>query len=153
MWFNSNLQISAIQAFFHSWGGIGEAFGRLKVIKLVDWDKDSFLGKAKAICTSRGKQRIPSPLSTDRCSAIPRKARLHHTWWWLGKTTTTPLNIIPFLLSVPDSYADHDSIWYGISLWTSSPSCVPSQPPVHFQPPFCWDGVWSRKDCAKTVQQ
>ncbi|KAK4829515.1 hypothetical protein QYF61_005154 [Mycteria americana] len=41
----------------------------------------------------------------------------------------------------PALYAEHDAIWYGMSLWSvgvSCPSCVPSQPLVPPQPARWW---------------
>ena len=46
--------------------GMRKRIRRVKVRKLVGWDKDSLTGKAKAVCTSKAKQRIHSPLPMDR---------------------------------------------------------------------------------------
>lgn len=56
--------------------------------------------------------------------------------------------IIRFLLSL-DSYADCDTLWYGICLWSvgaSCSSCVSVQLLGHLQPAHCWTGVKSRKE-------
>jgi len=45
---------------------MGERIGRLKVRKLVGGDKDSLIGKAKAMCTSKAVQGIHSLLSIGR---------------------------------------------------------------------------------------
>jgi len=47
------------------------------------------------------------------------------------------------LANSPSSYAEHDVIWYWISLWpvwVSYPSCVPSYLLVYLQP-FRWQGM------------
>ena len=55
---------------------------------------------------------------------------------WEDKCHCTP-NISPLLPSFllpPALYAEHDVIWYGVSLWSvgvSCPGCVPSQLLVH----------------------
>jgi len=49
----------------------------------------------------------------------------------------------PPLLLPPALYAEYDTIWYGISLWSvgvSCPGCVPSQPLAHPQPARWWRG-------------
>ena len=43
-----------------------ERIGRVKVRKLMGWDKDSLIGKAKAAHVSEEKQRINSPLPMGR---------------------------------------------------------------------------------------
>ena len=67
---------------------------------------------------------------------------------YLGRQMPSLQMSPPFLLLPPALYAEHDVIWYGISLWSvgvSSPSCVPSQLLVHPQPTHWWGGVRSRK--------
>jgi len=83
-----------------------------------------------------------------RCSAIPRKAGVHHLKQLFGKTNGMTLNIPPFLLLPPALYAEHDIIGYGASLWSSGVSCpgsVPSQLLVHPQSTCWWGGVRGRK--------
>ena len=66
-WFNPSQQLSTTQLLAHSpCVGIGERLGRVKVRKLVGWDKDSLIGKAKAARTSKVKQGIHSPLPISR---------------------------------------------------------------------------------------
>ena len=45
---------------------MGERIRRVKIRKLVGWDKDSLVGKAKAARTSKAKQGIHSPLPIGR---------------------------------------------------------------------------------------
>ena len=68
---------------------------------------------------------------------------------FLGKANTITLNVFPFLLLLPTLYAEHDIIWYGISLWPigfSCPGCVPSQLFVHLNSTRWQSGTRSRKD-------
>jgi len=94
------------------------------------------------------KEFIHYTPSAGRCSAVSRKAGLHHVQWLLQKTNTVTLKTPSFLL--PQFYiAEHDVIRYGISLWSarvSCPSCVPSQVLVHPQPTRWWGGARSRRD-------
>ena len=65
LWFNPSWQISTAQLLAPS--GMGERIGRVKVRKLVGWDKDSLKrGKAKAVHTSKAKPGIHSPLPMGR---------------------------------------------------------------------------------------
>jgi len=50
--------------------------GRVKVRKLTGWDKDSLVGKQKPC--KQNKKFIHYFPSAGRCSAISRKAGLHH---------------------------------------------------------------------------
>jgi len=53
--------------------------GRVKVRNLMGGDKESLIGKAKAVQASKANQGIHSPvLITGRCSASSRRAGLHH---------------------------------------------------------------------------
>lgn len=50
-----------------------ERVRRVKVRKLVGWDKDRLVGKAKAVCTGKqNKEFIQHIPSASRCSAISR---------------------------------------------------------------------------------
>ena len=66
LWFNPGGQWSPTQMITHSPPcGVGERFGRVKVRKLLDWDKDGLIGKAKIVCASKVKYGI-HPLSVSR---------------------------------------------------------------------------------------
>jgi len=58
--------------------GTGETIRRVKVRKLVGWDKGSLIGKAKAMCTSKAKQGIHSllPVSTQVFSHLQESRAL-----------------------------------------------------------------------------
>lgn len=65
---NTSQQPSSIQLLAQSSpGGIRERIGRVKG-KLLGWDKESLMGKAKVTYTNRRKQRINSLLPMDRPS-------------------------------------------------------------------------------------
>ena len=56
MKFNPREQLSPTQPLAHSHhSGMGERIGRVKVRKLVGWDKNSLIGKAKAAHMNKGK--------------------------------------------------------------------------------------------------
>lgn len=60
-WFNPGRQLSLTQSLGHSLpGGIRERIGKVKVRKLICWDKSSLLGKAKATGTSKANQGMHS---------------------------------------------------------------------------------------------
>jgi len=55
-WFNPNQQLSTTRPLTHcSHTGVGERVGRVKMRKLLGWDKDSLIGKAKATQVSKAK--------------------------------------------------------------------------------------------------
>lgn len=99
MWFNPSWQLSPTQLLTHSphvW--IGERIRRVKERKFMCWDKDSLIAKAKAIYASKVKQGLNSLLpQAGWCSAIPRRARLHHTYQLLVKTNVIPPSFFPQL--------------------------------------------------------
>ena len=117
---------------------MGERIGRVKVRKLMGWDKDSLIGKAKATHTSKAKQGIHSLLPVGRqvfshLQESRAPSLLMATW----ETNAITPNILPFLLLHSALYAEHDVLWSGISLGSvgdSCPSCVPSQLLVPPQP-------------------
>ena len=53
---NPSWQLSPTQPFTTPPGGMGERIGRVRVRKLMGWDKNSLIGKAKAAHTSKAKQ-------------------------------------------------------------------------------------------------
>jgi len=117
--------------------------------KPMGQDKDSVTGKTKAPHSSKAKQGIHSLFSMGRqvfsyLQESRAPSRIAVTWEDKSHNSKRP----SFLLLPPALYADHDVIWYGISLWlagVSCPSCVPSQLLVHPQPTLWWSGVRSRK--------
>ena len=63
LWFNPRWQLSTTKPLTHCpcvW--MGETIRRVKVRKLVGWDKDNLIDKAKASGTSKAKPGIHSPL-------------------------------------------------------------------------------------------
>jgi len=83
--------------------------------------------------TKQNKELIHYFPSSGRCSAISRKAGLHYMQWLLGKTNAITPSASLFLTAF---IAEHDTIRYGMSLWSvgvSCPSCVPSQLLAHPQ--------------------
>ena len=66
-WFNPSQQLGPTQPLTHTPshptpGGVGKKIRRVKVRNLVAWDKDSLIGKAKAVHASKAKRGIHSPL-------------------------------------------------------------------------------------------
>ena len=128
---------------------MGEGIGRGKVRNLVGWDEDSLIDNAKAARASKAKQGTHSLLPIGR-------QVVSHLWESRAPSRLTvtgedkfhhsehPL----FFLLPPALYAEHDVIWYRISLGSagvSYPRCVPCKCLVHPQP-TCWQGgVRSRK--------
>ena len=154
-WFNPSQQLSPTQPLAHSpLSGNGERIGRVKVRKLVGWDKDSLIGKAKATHTSKAKPGIHSSLPTSRqvfSHLQESRAPPHVTVTWEDKRHHSERP--PFLLLPAALCAEHDVIWPGISLGSvrvSCPGCVPSQLLVSPQPPRWWGGV---RLCVSTAQQ
>lgn len=64
------------------------------------WDKDSVMGTAKTMCTSKAEWGTHSlfPLGQEHPALFSRRAGPHHVWWWLGKTMVITPNVSPFLL-------------------------------------------------------
>ena len=130
LWFNLSWQLSPTQLLAHSPRvGMGERIGRVKVRKLVGWDKDSFIGKAKATHTSKANQGIHSPLPMGRqvfSHLQESRAPAHVTVTWEDKCCHSKNPPLP-----PSSPS---FLWSGLSLGSvgvSCPSCVPSQPLDH----------------------
>ena len=66
-WFNPIWQLDTTQPLAHSpLGAIGDRTGRVELRKLVEWDKNGLIGKAKAAHASKAKQRIHSLLPISR---------------------------------------------------------------------------------------
>ena len=63
-WFKPSRELSPTQPLAPWWDG--ERIVRVKVRKLMGWDKDSLISKAKATHTSKAKQGIHSPLPISR---------------------------------------------------------------------------------------
>ena len=94
-WFNPSQQRRTTQGLTpfppHE---MGDRTGKVKVTKLMDWDKDCLIGKAKTINASKANKEVIRYFSSaSRCSAISRKAGLHHAQWLLGKTSIITLNV------------------------------------------------------------
>lgn len=89
-------------------------------------DKDSFIGKAKAMHTNKERSyfTVSQMFSHPFC----------HAYWWFGKTNAITSNIHLFLLLPLALYVEYDTVLYGISLWSTeilgssaaavSPSCA-----------------------------
>ena len=76
---------------------MGERIRRVKVRKLIHWDKDSLIGKAKAVSTSKAKQEIDSPLPMGRqvfSHLQESRAPSHVTVTWEETNAITP-NVPP----------------------------------------------------------
>lgn len=73
--------------------------------------KDSLTGK-EMLCmqAKKTKEFIHCFTRTVSCSAISRKAELHHAQQWLGKTNVPHILLPSFLC------AQNDVKWYGMSL-------------------------------------
>lgn len=93
--------------------------------------------KAKAMCESKGKQKVYSLLPISRqCPATSGEAGLQYMEWLLWKTNLIKSAPLLLLLSL-SFYCWADIILHGISIWpvwVSCPGCVPSQDPAHLQP-------------------
>jgi len=98
------------------------------VRKLVGFVKDNLIGKAKPECASKATQGIHSLLPIGRrvfshLQESRAPSRVTDTW----EDNVVTLNVP--LLSSSVFIAEHDVVWYGITLWAvgvSCPSCVPS---------------------------
>lgn len=116
----------------------------VKVRKLVGWDKDRLVGKAKAVCTEKqNKEFIQHFPSASRCSAISRKSN-----GYLERQSMSLLTLLSFPVIPPALYIDHDATRYRIHLWSFGISCptqVCSQLLVHSQTSHWWGDVRSRK--------
>jgi len=81
LWLNSSRQLSTRQLLAQSplrWDG--DRIRRAEVRKRMGRDKDSLIGKAKAVCASKAEQGICSLLPISRqLFSHPRRAGLHHT--------------------------------------------------------------------------
>ena len=79
LWVNLSRQSSPTQLLSHSPPWDGERVGRIKVWKIIGWDKNSLIGKVKVVHTSKAKQGIHSLLPIGRqVFSHLRKAGLHH---------------------------------------------------------------------------
>lgn len=101
---------------------MGEKIVNVKVRKLVGWGKNSLLCKEKSAHTSKSKHGIHSLLSqAGKYSTISRKARLIKPSGFSGRQKSS-LKTFSVLL-YPSFIAEHDAIWYGMSLWPVWVSC------------------------------
>lgn len=143
MWFNPGRHLSTTQQLTAS-SRMEQRIRQIKVRTLMDWDKDSLIGKAKIVHTIHSLQLV------GKCLTDSRKVG----FIMLGKTNTLSLNVLCCVLfththtnsfSFPlDFTAMQNIIWYGISLQPVSACytvCVPSQLLVHLQPPHWWGSV------------
>lgn len=109
---------------------MGKRMGRVKVRKLVGWDKDNLIGIVhKSKWKKKEKKKIHSFPPADRCLTVSRKTRLHHVEWLLGKTNILTLHGTSFSFFPCAFIAELDAVWYGLTLWSdevSCPSCVTS---------------------------
>jgi len=128
---------------------MGERIRRVKVWKLVRWDKESLTAKAKVAQARKAQQLIHSLLPISRwvfshfqesgassCVAVTWEDKCHHSEY------------PPFLLFTPTFIAERYIICYGISLWPVGvicPGSVPSQLLVQSQCTHCWGSVRSGK--------
>jgi len=109
---------------------MGERIRSVKVRKLMAWDKDILVGKAKASCARR-KFWVNSVLPVDR--EILSHCQEGRALWWRTFTWEDRLHNSKYS-SLPSSFppaliAEHDVIWYGIFLWSAAVSCH-----------RCWEG-------------
>ena len=135
LWFNSSWQLSPTEPLAHSTpGGMGERIRRVKVRKLMGWDKDSLIGKAKAVRTSKAKQGIHLLLPTGRqvlSHLQGSRAPSHVTVTWEDKHQYSECPPLP-----PPSPSFIHWVWYHMAQniplvgWITCPSCVPSQFPM-----------------------
>lgn len=104
----------------------------IKAGKLLDWDKDSLIRKAKAVLASKIKQGMDSLLPMGGQMFSSRWTGPHHLQWWFGKTNSITPNIHPSSFS-PRLYTENDAtsgiyLW---SVWVAYPRCVSSPLPMH----------------------
>lgn len=133
--------------------GMGEIIGGNEVRKLMGWNKNSLIRKAKAM--SKAKHEIHSPLSMGRqVFCHPQENPSWVTVIWEDKTITSNVpSLAPILLLPPASYAKHDTKRCRISLGlvgVCCPDCT-LELLVFPSPPCWWVGERTRKDLA-TVQ-
>jgi len=76
-----------------------------EVWECMSWDKDSLLGKTKAMHVSKAKQGIHSLLpSAGRCSATSRRARPIIPKGYLWRQMPSTPTVHPFLFPCPSFY-------------------------------------------------
>jgi len=88
----------------------------------------------------QNEEFIHSLLSIGRQVFSHLQENMHNLLW---KTNATTLHNSLFLVP-PAFVAEHDIVWYGISLWSvgiSCPGCVLSQLLVHPQTTHWWSGA------------
>ena len=103
---------------------MGERIGRVKVRKLVGWDKDSLIAKAKVVQASKAKQGIHSLLPTggqvfSHLQESRAPSRITVTWGDKCHHSEHP----PLPSSYPSFIAEHSIVQCGISLWSVGVSC------------------------------
>jgi len=129
-------------------GEMEERITKVRVRKLMSWDKDSLTEKAQAMHTSKAKQEIHSLLPIGRqVFANLQKSRAPSYLGVIWEDKCHHSKFPSFLLFLPAFIAECDITWHGISLWwtgVSCPSCVLFQLLVHLQPTRWQDGVRSR---------
>jgi len=129
-WFNPSQHLSSTPSW---WDGVW--FARVKARKLLGWDKDNLISKAKAVHTSKAKQGIHSLFPIGRqVSSHHQESRTqsHVVATWEDKCHHSEHP--PFLLP-PTFYCwAWCMTWCGIFLWpvgVSCPTYVFSQLLVH----------------------
>lgn len=94
LWLNPSGQLSPTQALAHSFPW--ERIRMVKVKQLEGWDRNSLIGKTKAVHTAKqNKELMHSFPSSGRCSASLRKVGLRHVCWLPSnpaKTSTVGLS-------------------------------------------------------------
>jgi len=112
-------------------GGLEERIRKVKLWELVDWDKSSFLGKAKAVCTSTAKEGIHLLLPIHRqmfsrsqgsralipCDSFLVRQTHNHMLWDI---LLVGLGQLSLLFLFPTPYAPSAQLWQG-SMRSKSP--------------------------------
>lgn len=110
----------------HHPNGMEERMGGMKKMKMKNELKQKLHKQTK-----QNKEFIHHFPWTSRCSAIPRKARLHHMQQLLGKTKAITPNIPSVFLALAlyaELYMIPYSMEYLESVEVSCPCCVPFCP-------------------------
>lgn len=131
---------------------MGERIGRVKMGKLMYWDKASLIGKAKTVCTSISRTRDSFTTSHQQAGVqLLQESHNGDSARWKPHSKHPP-----FSLSA-DLYSEHEAIWHGAFLGLLGVNC-PSYPlPASCAPPahllLGWDERQKRPWCSASSAQ
>jgi len=114
--------------------GVRQSIRRVKVRKVMDWDKDILISKAKNHVDKKSKIRNSFTTSIQQTGSHTSQGKQDSVTQNGNLGRQTPSFWTPFSFFSQLFIAQHDIIWYKIplwSVWVSCPSCVPFQLLVH----------------------